>query len=231
MATSKCRLHEDCILEYGHSGLCAIFSEPGESKARSRARPTTLASTMATASSSAQSEPADSLQAGGRRATAGTSASAQQKAPAASSPPKPARELPSAVSPSSANVGGSGACGCDACARENEPCGVCEACLGNAKKQSASSEQGKAGKKSTKEEKCFKLVCHNHHMAFANMLVRTKDYARALTSYDEALKLPTSMASTKALILRNRAFCLTSVGRFTEAVADAEVRRDAQPQL
>ena len=56
------------------------------------------------------------------------------------------------------------------------------------------------------------MLCDNNHLAKANRLVRTKQFAEALVAYNNALQHGNEMTSeNRALILRNRSFCLNSL--------------------
>ena len=65
----------------------------------------------------------------------------------------------------------------------------------------------------------------------ANLLFRNKDYAGALTAYTSALDMPTHAGgSNRALLLRNRSSCLFELGRYDEAVANAEEAISIEPE-
>ena len=58
---------------------------------------------------------------------------------------------------------------------------------------------------------------NNNH---ANLLFRNKDYIGALNMYTSALD--NADGRKRALLLRNRSSCLFELGRYDEAVANAE---------
>ena len=68
----------------------------------------------------------------------------------------------------------------------------------------------------------------------ANELFRNKDYAGALNAYTSALEMPDKLLvltkSYHALLLRNRSCCLFELGRYDEAVADADEAISIEPE-
>lgn len=70
-------------------------------------------------------------------------------------------------------------------------------------------------------------------MVFRGRLVRTKQYSTALGAYDRALAESASRSgdsASRALILRNRSFCLINVAKHDEALRDAEEAIALQPE-
>jgi hypothetical protein len=56
---------------------------------------------------------------------------------------------------------------------------------------------------------CAEQMCENNHLAKANRLVRSKQFGAALISYESALR--EAPKENRALMLRNRSYCLTNV--------------------
>ena len=71
---------------------------------------------------------------------------------------------------------------------------------------------------------------HINYSEYANKLVRDKDLEGALVAFASALEQPDYCEGRlRALVLRNRSFCLLRLGRFKEALSDADEAVAIQP--
>jgi len=115
-------------------------------------------------------------------------------------------------------------CSCESCVRVAD-CGECKACL-------KVREMGRKSKEPVPrkdEHVCYERVCQLQYSKYANMLVRCHEYEKALPAFDAALT-ERQLAPKRALVLRNRAYCLMKLGRYGEALADAQLAIELEPE-